>query len=140
MTTTEYITKDSFSFVKDVEKFDPNLVIARFNVKSIFTIIALRSSHPEVFLRKVVLKRIYRRAPMPNMISVKLLCNFIEIVLQHRCTPVNLLHIFRTLFFKNISGRLLLFLWYKLLPFVCRIFIETKSIFVVNQKVIFTGY
>ena len=56
MTTTEYMTKDSFSFVKDHEKFDPNLVIARFNVKSIFVIIALRSSHPEVFLRKVVLK------------------------------------------------------------------------------------
>ena len=55
MTTTEYMTKDSFSFVKDVENFDSNLVIARFNVKSIFTIIALRRSHPEVFLRKVVL-------------------------------------------------------------------------------------
>ena len=26
----------------------------------------------------------------------KLLCNFIEIVLQHGCSPVNLLHIFRT--------------------------------------------
>ena len=29
-----------------------------------------------------------------------------EIALQHRCSPANLLHIFRTLFPKNISGGL----------------------------------
>ena len=34
--------------------------------------------------------------------------NFIEITLRHACSPVNLLHIFRTLFLKNTSGRLLL--------------------------------
>ena len=80
MTTTEYMTKDSFSFVKDVEKFDPNLAIAKFNVKSIFTIIALRSSHPEMFLRKVVLKicsKFTGEHPCRSAISVKLLCNFI---------------------------------------------------------------
>ena len=36
------------------------------------------------------------------------LCNFIEITLWHGCSPVNLLHIFRTLFPENTSGRLLL--------------------------------
>ena len=36
--------------------------------------------------------------------------NFIEIALRHGCSPVNLLHIFRTPFPKNTSGRLLLFL------------------------------
>ena len=36
------------------------------------------------------------------------LCNFIEITLWHECSPVNLLHIFTTLFPKNTSGRLLL--------------------------------
>ena len=41
-------------------------------------------------------------------ISIKLLCNFIEIALRHGCSPVNLLHIFRTYSFKNISGWLLL--------------------------------
>ena len=35
-------------------------------------------------------------------------CNFIEIVLRHGCSPVNLLHIFRTPILKNTSGRLLL--------------------------------
>ena len=34
--------------------------------------------------------------------------NFIKIVLRHGCSPVNLLHIFRTSFFKSNSGRLLL--------------------------------
>ena len=36
--------------------------------------------------------------------------NFIEISLRHGCSPVNLLHIFRTPFLKNTSGRLLPFL------------------------------
>ena len=47
--------------------------------------------------------QIGKRTPMP-----KLLCNFIEIALQHKCSPVNLLHIIRTPFHKNTSGRLLL--------------------------------
>ena len=34
--------------------------------------------------------------------------NFIEIALRHGCSPVNLLHIFRTPFLKNTSGWLLL--------------------------------
>ena len=40
--------------------------------------------------------------------SIKLQSNFIEITLQHECSPANLLHIFRTSFFKNTSGRQLL--------------------------------
>ena len=36
------------------------------------------------------------------------LCNFIEITHRHGCSPVNLLHIFRTPFLKNTSGQLLL--------------------------------
>ena len=42
------------------------------------------------------------------MISIKLLCNFIEIALRHGCSRVNLLHIFRIPFLKNTSGWLLL--------------------------------
>ena len=45
----------------------------------------------------------YRR-----VISIKLLCKFIEITLLHGCSPVNLLHIFRIFFLKNTSGGLLL--------------------------------
>ena len=46
--------------------------------------------------------------PSRNEISLKLLCSFIEIALCHECSPVNLLHIFRTRFYKNTSGGLLL--------------------------------
>ena len=38
----------------------------------------------------------------------KIQSNFIEITLRHGCSPVNLLHFFRTPFHKNISGGLLL--------------------------------
>ena len=40
---------------------------------------------------------------------LKLQSNFIEITLQHGCSPVNLLYIFRTPFSKNTSGWLLLY-------------------------------
>ena len=46
--------------------------------------------------------------PCQSVISIKLLCNFIEITLRHGCSLVNLLHIFRTLFSRNTSGWLLL--------------------------------
>ena len=36
---------------------------------------------------------------------------FIEIALRHGCSPVNLLHIFRAPFPRNISGWLLLYNW-----------------------------
>ena len=39
-----------------------------------------------------------------SMISLKLVWNFIEIALQHGCSPVNLLHIFRTPFPRNFSA------------------------------------
>ena len=45
-----------------------------------------------------------------NMISIKVQSNFIEITLRHGCSPVNLLHIFRAPFAKNISEGLLLYL------------------------------
>ena len=81
-----------------------------------------------MFLGKVVLKictKFTGEHSCRSVISIKLLCSFIEIKLQHGCTPVNLLrilkqfywnhtpawvllHIFRTIFLKNTSGRLLL--------------------------------
>ena len=71
-----------------------------------------RGSPPEVFLGKGVLKLSSKSKgehPCRKAILIKLQSNFIEITLQHRCSPVNLLHIFWTLFPKNISGGLLLF-------------------------------
>ena len=56
---------------------------------------------PEVFLEKGVLKICSKFTgvhPCRSVISIKLLCNFIEIALRHGYPPVNLLHIFRTPF------------------------------------------
>ena len=46
--------------------------------------------------------------PCRSAISVKLQSNIIEIALRHRCSPLHLLHIFRTPFPKNTSGGLLM--------------------------------
>ena len=46
------------------------------------------------------MQQIYRRTPMPK-------CDFNKVT-KHGCSPVNLLHIFRTHFPKNTSGWLLL--------------------------------
>ena len=54
------------------------------------------------------MQQIYRRTPCWSAISIKLQSNFIEIVLWQWCSPVNLLHFFRTPFSKNTSGWLLL--------------------------------
>ena len=79
-----------------------------------------RSSRPEVFLRKGVLiicSKFTGEHPCRIVISIKLLrykvsiklqSNFIEIALRYGCSPVNLLHTFRTNFSRNISRWLLL--------------------------------
>ena len=74
-----------------------------------------------MFLGKVVLKicsKFTGEHPCRSVISIKLLCNFIEIALRHGCSPVNLLHIFSTCFNRNTSGRLLLSL-FTLTNFIC---------------------
>ena len=76
---------------------------------------SFRSSHPEVFSGKGVLKicsKFTGKHPWWIVISIKLLCNFIEITLRHGCSTVNLLHIFRRSFPMNTSGWLLLFIPY----------------------------
>ena len=60
------------------------------------------------------MQQIYRRTPMPKCDSNKVAkqlywSNFLEITLWHECSPVNLLHVFRTPFTKNTSEWLLLF-------------------------------
>ena len=70
-----------------------------------------RSSRPEVFIRKGVLKlcrKFTGEHPYQSVISIQLLYNFIEIALRHRCSPVNLLHNFRTPCPKNSSWWVLL--------------------------------
>ena len=71
----------------------------------------IRNSCSEVFLEKVVQKtssEFTGEHTCGALISVKLLCNFIEITLRHGCSPVNLLYSFRAPFPKNTSGQLLL--------------------------------
>ena len=71
-----------------------------------------RSSHSEVSLGKDVLKiwsKFTGEHPCRSVISIKLLCNFIEITLRQGCSPVNLLHTSRTPFCKNTYGGLLLY-------------------------------
>ena len=63
------------------------------------------------FLGKGVLKicsKFTGDHPCRNVILIKLLCNFSEITLWYGFSPVNLLHIFRKLFYKDSPGRLLL--------------------------------
>ena len=75
----------------------------------IFAIIKFRISYPEVFLEKRVLQigsKFTEECPYRSAISIKLKSKFIEITLQHGCSHVNLLDIFRTPFLKNTSGRL----------------------------------
>ena len=88
------------------------LTLKNFNMHSInldcFT--QSRGSYPEI-LKKDVLKicrKFTGQHPCRSAISIKLLCNFIEIALEHGCSPVNLLHIFRKPFLQNTSGWLLL--------------------------------
>ena len=78
---------------------------------SIHSIIIFRSSHPEVFLEKGVLKirsKFTGEDTCRCVIPARFLCKFIEITLWHGRSLVNLQHIFRTPFHKDTSGRLLL--------------------------------
>ena len=62
-------------------------------------------SLPKEFLGEGVLKcmqQIYRTTPKLKCDFNKAPCNFIEISLHHRCSPVNVLHIFQNKFFLRI--------------------------------------
>ena len=61
-----------------------------------------RSSLPKVFLRKDVMKICFEFTGEYPCLSL------IEITPQHGCSPLNLLHIFITPFYKNTFGGLLL--------------------------------
>ena len=58
------------------------------------------------------IQQIYRRTAMPKC----------EITLQHGCFPETLLHIFRTPFSKNTSGRLVLKIVYQCINSISIIF------------------
>ena len=65
---------------------------------------SVRSSPLEVFLGKVILKicsKFTGEHPCQSMISIKLLCNFIEITFQDGFSLVDLLHISEHLFIRT---------------------------------------
>ena len=64
-----------------------------FSNASSFSFSIIRSSHPEVFLEKGVLKicsKFTGEHPCRSAISINLLCSFHEIALQHGFSPLNL--------------------------------------------------
>ena len=98
----EIIQNDNtiYFFVKSTDKVTNNLESDLASIKP------FRSSPPEVFLGKGVLKicnKFTEEHPCRSVISIKLLCNFIEITFRHGFSPVNLLFIVRTPFPKNTS-------------------------------------
>ena len=74
---------------------DCNLWLFSLQASTLF-----RSSSSEVFLGKLCSK-FTEEHPCRSVIPKKLQSNFIEIAPQHGCSPVNLLHIFRTPFPKK---------------------------------------
>ena len=91
-------------------KIKPNIELSRVKVWTCF--MSCDDNNQKQPSRGILMKscfenmqQIYRRTSMPK-------CDFskvaIEMTLWHVCSPVNLLHIFRTPFPKKTLGRLLL--------------------------------
>ena len=75
--------------------------------------ILLQKQPPGSVLRKTPsenMQQIYRRRSMQKCDFNNVVLHFIEITLQHGCSPVNLLHFFRTPLSRNTSGWMLLIL------------------------------
>ena len=90
------------------------------------------SNHPHVLLGKNVLKicnKFTGDHSCQSAISTKLR-NFIEITLQHGCSLVNLMHIFRTLFFWELLWRVTS----ELTPFRSNVLIQRPVIWFAAQK------
>ena len=110
VTFTEEIINGKFLFLCS----DACICITWFNVNSFITVVRSSSKiqiPPKLFWGKGVLKicsTFTVEHPCRSAISIKLQSNSIEITFRHGCSPVNLLHIFRILFLKNTSERVLL--------------------------------
>ena len=101
-------SNDSMQLTNVIESLDEPLrcVLTRPLIFLLDKLEMFRSSHPEVFLGKGVLiicGKFTGEHPCWSAIWIKL-----QITFRHGCSPVNLLHIFRTPFVKNTSRRLLL--------------------------------
>ena len=93
----------AFDLSEIPKKVRPFINFIVTEILKILKIKICRSSHPEVFLEKGVLEicsKFTWEHPCQSVISIKLqlYCSFIEIALWYGWSPVNLLHIFRTPF------------------------------------------
>ena len=75
-------------------------------LKNIWERLILFKANQTSFFQKQSPRGVPRKRCSKNMQQMQ--SNFIEITLRHGCSPVNLLHIFRTPFIKVTSGWLLL--------------------------------
>ena len=104
-----YILRQIFvEFSEETWLSNIHLVYIKFWRKVIKALILLnRSSSPEVFWRIGAIKQcswFTGKHPRRSLISIKLLCSYIEIALRHGYSLVNLLFFLRTRFVKNSSG------------------------------------
>ena len=114
---TKYWEIRSISEYEDFLRSEPNYCLnLPFNP-------LFRSSSPEVFLGKGVLKirsNFSGEHPCRSGISVKLLCIFIEIALRHGCSPVNCCIFYEHLYLRTpLDGCFWLLLWH-FLTFIMR--------------------
>ena len=102
-----------------------------------------RSSLPEVFFEEDVLKmcnKFTREHPYRSGISIKLLCNFTKMALRRGCSPVNLLHIFRTPFPKNASGGLPLYIFcISVICLFCTFMVNVSWVIAIKLKFLAIG-
>ena len=66
--------------------------------------------------------------PCRSVISIKLICNFIEITVWHEYCPENNLRICRAPFYQNSSGEVFLYMFANLNNRVSQIYLGTLSI------------
>ena len=106
---SEYLRENQLfiSYIRFSKNFAKTLKYTIMDLLSLYLVAPLcRSSLTEVFLGKGVLKicsNFTGEHPCQSVILIKLLCSFIEVILWHTCSPVNLQHIFRILSRKNTS-------------------------------------
>ena len=81
------------------------------DLQTLLPLLKIQKQPPRGVLRKTCFENMQQftgEHPCRSVISIKLLCNFIEITLRLECSSTNLLHIIGTPFTRNPSERLLL--------------------------------
>ena len=75
ITTNKYTIKDLFSFAKEVEEFDPNLIVASFDIKSLFTNVSLTEAIG------LCVENLYRNQTHIDSLSESSFCKLLEMTM-----------------------------------------------------------